>query len=58
MNSNTNLNSKLFSVLKNIVNEEDDNLINNIKEQISNQFNEDHSKNQIFTIISNILNIK
>lgn len=48
MNSNTNLNSKLFSVLKNIVNEEDDNLINNIKEQISNQFNEDHSKNQIF----------
>ena len=47
MNSNTNLNSKLFSVLKNIVTEEDENLFNNIKEQISNQFNEDHSKNQI-----------
>ena len=42
---NSNLNKKVFSVLKNIVTEEDENLFNNIKEEISNQFNEE--KNQI-----------
>ena len=58
MNSNTNLNLKLFSVLKNIVNEEDDNSFNNIKEEISNQFdeNKNQTKNNL-TFINSVNNI-
>ena len=58
MNSNTNLNLKLFSVLKNIVNEEDDNSFTNIKEEISNQFdeNKNQTKNNL-TFINSVNNI-
>jgi len=60
MNSNNDLNLKLFSVLKNIVNEEDDNTFKNIKEEISNQFDDEFSKNQIknnLTFINPVNNI-